>query len=163
MHFNKDLFTGSRIKVKKEKKKNIITSTSHPRQTLEPGSSPKSECRLTHKPQSCQANQQHQTQSQQDQGHWTPSGRGTPGLCRGQKKRHSSSSWIYVSSKLVRGVGSRKEQNVQDNSIQGPDNIPSVLGNTVTRLHAKPHLPRLASFTSPTHSYPPHPPSPTLH
>lgn len=48
---------------------------------LKPGSSPKSECGLTHKPQSCQANQQHQTESQQDQGHWTPSRRRTLVLC----------------------------------------------------------------------------------
>lgn len=88
---------------------------------------------------------------------------GRRGSAGDKRKDTFSSSWLYVSSKLVRGAGSRKEQNLQNNSIQGLDNIPSVLGNTVTRLHAKPHLPRLDSFTSPTHSYPPHPPSPTLH
>lgn len=51
-----------------------------------PGASPKSRRRLTHKPQSCQANQQHQTQSQQGQGHGTPSRRGRPVLCRHKTK-----------------------------------------------------------------------------
>lgn len=100
-------------------------SVSYPRQTLKPGSSPKSECGLTHKPQSCQANQQHQTESQQDQGHWTPSRRGTLVLCGEQKQRQGftfSSSWIYISSKEVRGVCS--------NRFQGLVTIPLVLGNS---------------------------------
>lgn len=78
-----------------------------------------------HKPQSCQANQQHQTESQQDQGHWTPSRRGTLVLCGEQKQRQGftfSSSWIYISSKEVRGVRS--------NRFQGLVTIPLVLGNS---------------------------------
>lgn len=116
-HLNKDLFTGSRIKVKK-----IIISISHPRQTLKPGSSPKSECGLTHKPQSCQEAISSTKQSQQDQGHWTPSRRRTLVLCKGrEQKQHKGFTFffpldLHFSSKGVRGVGS--------NRFQGLDTIP---------------------------------------